>query len=1576
MTRREKRNRFSQWLAELFTSTNARDSRRRILVEPLESRQLLAADGFLPLLGSAGDSGIDDSGALTGEGELVGEGEDADDLVAFAKALTDSGTRFFGAAWCQFCTDQKELFEDGSKFLPFIEVTNSDRSPNQVATDESITEYPTWEFPDGTRLTGVQSLATLASRAGVTIAQSSTPSFDELADVTVGIGSPLHIPIDAYDPNGNPLTITVTSSDSSLVSAELISGNRSVRFTTAGFGDMVFELFENRASDPASRVIDLANDGFYDGVSFHRVINNFVIQGGDPTGTGSGGSTLGDFDDQYHLDLQHNATGILSYAKSSDDTNDSQFFITEGPQRFLDFNHSVFGTQVEGEANREAISNTATTSSDAPLNAVTIESATVFTDTENGVIMLRPTGSGTGSATITVTVSDTEGNSTSQTFQATVVSDTANGAPFLNPVATAQTSVNTPVTVNLTSQDSEGDSPIYSVQALGTTSFGLTVDSATGVATVTPPTGFVGELQFRATVRQSTTPTTSSPDDNQVVSVIVSQSVPTGLDLQAGSDSGTSDSDDITNAQALIFTVSGTETGATVEVRSGGAVVGTAVATGSTTDVTVSNVAGLGQGSTLFTATQTSSGQTSGESPSLAVVLDSTAPSAADLNSVPASAIIDQAISVNLTHSEEGQGLVYSLTGAPTGMVIGAQDGVLDWSPTSAQLGTQTVTLKLTDEAGNETDELISINVIEEPLVKLSLNVVDLGGSPLTTIAAGETFKVQLIAQDLRAGTDATGVFAAYADIQFDSAVIEPIATNPIAFNSDYSNSTSGSVATAGLIDELGGFTSASSLDGNEYVVAEVTFMAKVAGDPNLRTDAADDTPSHHVLIFGESAQVPLSRIDFGASSFAVGANFELAGDAFNFDEDTGPHSLDVLGNDTVTSGAVLTITGVSTPSGGGAVTIATDGKSLSYTPAADFNGAETFTYTAENQSGVDQTATVTLQVTDINDPPAALNDTFSVFRNSTENVLEVLTNDTSGVDASSADSLSVTAVGTGSAGGTIVIGSSGLTLRYTPASDFQGTETFTYTLSDGRGGTDTGTVSVSVDLSNPPPTAQNDSFSIDEDTAQASYDVLTNDTTDDSTETLDIASVGSPSFGGTASVASDGLSILYNPAPNFSGTEIFTYTLRDSGGATSNGLVTFTVNAVNDAPDAVDDSISAFSSEATTTLNVLSNDVNVDTGETLQITAVSQPPSGSGTVAISSDGQSLIYTPPSSAFESNFSFTYTVDDGTGLTDTATINLDVSDFVPRDIGGTLTYGTGTSSSGIAGVAIRLSGRDAAGNAVSHLTSADASGAFNFEALPPGDYTIVRDALPFLHDEGASVSVSSGVSDGDMVSNLVVSGGLRPEFFDIRDFLGSTARNNLMVAVNVDGSQNWVAPSGDWSELSSLSANLVNSTDTLAVNAVNASQQSLSGSIDIASNPRVYVAGNESSMRLLKFVGSVSDAGLTTVSPSTASGEGEGEADTLSAEGESAVDSGLSVPLIESVRREQPADEDLSPTEVIRRLLGSAQTTSDVLSSDAVDTAMASVAPAIQLQLSDDLEGNLTADSDEVLAANDALISQL
>lgn len=112
-------------------------------------------------------------------------------------------------------------------------------------------------------------------------------------------------------------------------------------------GSFVVELFADRAPRTVNNFVFLARDGFYDGVTFHRVIRGFMAQGGDPTGTGSGGPGYR-FADEFHPSLRHNAAGILSMANAGPNTNGSQFFITHGPTPHLDDRHSVFGKVIEG----------------------------------------------------------------------------------------------------------------------------------------------------------------------------------------------------------------------------------------------------------------------------------------------------------------------------------------------------------------------------------------------------------------------------------------------------------------------------------------------------------------------------------------------------------------------------------------------------------------------------------------------------------------------------------------------------------------------------------------------------------------------------------------------------------------------------------------------------------------------------------------------------------------------------------------------------------------------------------------------------------------------------------------------------------------------------------------------------------------------------------------------------------------------------------------------------------------------------------------------------------------------------
>jgi len=112
-------------------------------------------------------------------------------------------------------------------------------------------------------------------------------------------------------------------------------------------GDIVIDLFADKVPNTVNNFVFLARQGYYDGTIFHRVIADFMAQGGDPTGTGMGGPGY-QFADEFDRSLQHDKPGVLSMANAGPDTNGSQFFITYAPTPWLDRKHSVFGQVVKG----------------------------------------------------------------------------------------------------------------------------------------------------------------------------------------------------------------------------------------------------------------------------------------------------------------------------------------------------------------------------------------------------------------------------------------------------------------------------------------------------------------------------------------------------------------------------------------------------------------------------------------------------------------------------------------------------------------------------------------------------------------------------------------------------------------------------------------------------------------------------------------------------------------------------------------------------------------------------------------------------------------------------------------------------------------------------------------------------------------------------------------------------------------------------------------------------------------------------------------------------------------------------
>jgi len=152
--------------------------------------------------------------------------------------------------------------------------------------------------------------------------------------------------------------------------------NPKVKFTT-NMGEFTAEIYEDKVPNTAKNFLSLVEKGYYNGIIFHRVIAGFMIQGGDPTGSGMGGPGY-TIKDEFHKDLKHDGKGVLSMANAGPDTGGSQFFITLAPTPWLDGHHAIFGRIVEGQKVVDMIGVVQTDFRDRPLKDVVMEKVEVI----------------------------------------------------------------------------------------------------------------------------------------------------------------------------------------------------------------------------------------------------------------------------------------------------------------------------------------------------------------------------------------------------------------------------------------------------------------------------------------------------------------------------------------------------------------------------------------------------------------------------------------------------------------------------------------------------------------------------------------------------------------------------------------------------------------------------------------------------------------------------------------------------------------------------------------------------------------------------------------------------------------------------------------------------------------------------------------------------------------------------------------------------------------------------------------------------------------------------------------------
>jgi VCBS repeat-containing protein len=319
-----------------------------------------------------------------------------------------------------------------------------------------------------------------------------------------------------------------------------------------------------------------------------------------------------------------------------------------------------------------------------------------------------------------------------------------------------------------------------------------------------------------------------------------------------------------------------------------------------------------------------------------------------------------------------------------------------------------------------------------------------------------------------------------------------------------------------------------------------------------------------------------------------------------------------------------------------GSVTVNSDG-TFSYAPTANFNGTDSFTVTVSDGNGGTATSTVTITVNPVNDAPTTNNVGASGNEDTT------ITGTVTGADVDG-DAL-IFSKATNPTHGSVTVNSDG-TFSYIPTANFNGTDSFTVTVSDGNGGTATSTVTITVNAVNDTPTTNNVSASGNEDTTIAGT-VTGSDVDGDS---LTFSKATNPSHG-TVTVNSDG-TFSYSPTANFNGTDSFTVTVSDGNGGTATSTVTITVNAVNGAPTT--NNVSASGNEDTTiTGTVTGSDVD---GDSLSFSKATNP--SHGAVTVNSDG-TFSYSPTAN-FNGTDSFTVTVSDGNGGTATSTVTITVN----------------------------------------------------------------------------------------------------------------------------------------------------------------------------------------------------------------------------------------------------------------------------------------------------------------------------
>ena len=525
-------------------------------------------------------------------------------------------------------------------------------------------------------------------------------------------------------------------------------------------------------------------------------------------------------------------------------------------------------------------------------------------------------------------------------------------------------------------------------------------------------------------------------------------------------------------------------------------------------------------------------------------------------------------------------------------------------------------------------------------------------------------------------------------------------------------------------------------------------LVVNAGGDLVLRSPGL---PSNYNDAAGELVTLSCNGISasFTLRITAVNDAPTAVDDSYTTTEDTGLTiaAPGVLANDADVEGDTLTAVWDSGPANG-VLSLSSNGRFV-YTPNADYNGVDSFTYHARDGAANSLVRTVSITVTSVNDAPTATDDAYTTNEDTALAVAVaagVLAND---VDVEG-NSLSAV-LDTNVSHGLLSLNSDG-SFSYTPSPNYYGSDSFTYHVSDGTLDSASATVMITILSVNDAPVAAADAATTNEDVA-VDVAVVGNDSDADG-DTLSVSAVTDGSNGAVA-INADG-TVRYTPAANWSGSDSFTYTVSDGIGGFDTATVSVTVNPVNDAPTAVDDA-AVTDEDVSVAVDVLANDYDVE-GNSLTIVTTTNGAHGSA--AASADALSVTYTPEADYYGAD-SFTYEISDGLGGRSTATVTVTVNPVNDAPIAGDVTVAT-LEDTAYAFDETDFSFSDVDGDSLYSvtITSLSGQGSFDVAGVPvtAGQEIVVADLseltfTPETNESGTDyASFTFLLSDGLVYSN--------------------------------------------------------------------------------------------------------------------------------------------------------------------------------------------------------------------------------